>query len=79
MSCLAFKRVTKLNESSSLIYPLINYEQPAIRIENPSVNKPPTTNPFDDSFSPLNDNEIFGIEFDRIRHKPIPGNYLLSF
>ncbi len=25
-------------------------------------------NPFGDSFSQLNDNEIFGLEFDRIRH-----------
>jgi hypothetical protein len=59
-----------------VVYPLINYEQPLIRVENSNENKPSTTNPFDDSFSPLNDNEIFGIEFDRIRHKPRPGNFI---
>ena len=33
------------------------------------VQKPVSdTNPFGDSFSQLNDNEIFGLEFDRIRH-----------
>ena len=32
------------------------------------VNQP-SGNPFGDSFTPLNDNELFGIEFDRIRHQ----------
>jgi hypothetical protein len=31
------------------------------------ADKQPTNNPFGDNFSQLNDNEIFGLEFDRIR------------
>lgn len=35
-----------------------------------NVAAQPSTNPFDDNFSDklLNDNDIFGLEFDRIRH-----------
>ena len=36
-----------------------------------------TNNPFGDSFAQLNDNEIFGLEFDRIRQNPTMGNFNL--
>ncbi len=44
---------------------MINNTSNSISITN---NNNTNNNPFGDSFSQLNDNEIFGLEFDRIRH-----------
>ena len=41
-----------------------------------------SNNPFGDNFSMLNDNDIFGLEFDRIRHsneKKSTNNLILKF
>lgn len=68
--------VTKINLASQIAEEAQKKMLTNQQVTNSSLNKPPgggggvtTNNPFGDSFSQLNDNDLFGMEFDWIRQK----------
>lgn len=69
-----FNQVPTINENQKNSSNVLNYMQnnlqqnPFKQSEDQNENANKNNNPFGDNFSMLNDNDIFGLEFDRIRH-----------